>query len=305
MRGESRFSASSFPPLNGKEPEAGPGDYRREIEVDGATRFYDLHVPPSCVGSAPAPLVLNFHGGCGNPVQQRADSCMDPVADAKGFIVAYTAGTSLFGTFLTWNVGLSHTYAGQNDIDDVGYARAVLSDVSTFLNIDATRVYATGLSQGGMFCYRLACEMSDKIAAIAPVAAVMHVPECDRKPVRPMPIIHFHGLRDQNVLYDGGPGRTPLGVVERPGVKETIEWWVSHNGLPPEPTREGGTGHATFKQFGSDVCEGEVMLWTLADGGHTWPGGESVLPEERVGAVNRDISASDLMGEFFNRHALV
>ena len=282
----------------------GPGNYTRQIDSGGITRYYDIHVPASYSRDKPTPVVLNLHGGSGNPKQQRRDSGMDAVADKNGFIAVYPAGTSAMGKLLTWNIGSVKSYATKKNIDDIGYFRRLLPDLTTIFNVDGKRVYATGISQGAMMCYRLACELSDKIAAIAPVAGVMQVPDADRKPTHSMPIIHFHGLEDKHVTYDGSVSRTLVGDVDRPSVPETINWWIAKDGLKTTPTKEGKMGAAEYSQYTSADGRGEIVLWTLTDGGHTWPGGDSPLPESRMGKTNRDINASELMWEFFAKHAL-
>jgi polyhydroxybutyrate depolymerase len=280
------------------------GVTRIALEHDGLARVYDLYVPGGLEPDRPAPLLVNLHGGGGNPAQQRRDSGMDAVADAYGFRVAYGAGTSPRGPFLTWNVHQSETYATRHDIDDVGYVQRMVDAIRARVAVDPNRIYATGFSMGGILCYTLACEMSDTLAAIAPVAAVMQTPPERRRPVRPVPIMHFHGLRDRNCAFDGGVGPNARDKVPRPGVRESIAWWVRHNGLPETPVRRDRIGAAERTQYGEDTSPGTIVLWTLHDGGHTWPGGRSTVPEERVGPVNRDISASERMWAFFEGHPL-
>ncbi|MBN1556702.1 MAG: hypothetical protein JW951_00990 [Lentisphaerae bacterium] len=277
---------------------------RIELRVQGEARYYLLYRPPGLDPARPAPLILNLHGGGGNPEQQRRDTGMDAVADAHGCAVVYGAGTSPLGPFLTWNVHVSQTYATRRNIDDVGYVQRVMEDVRGRVNVDPRRCYAAGFSMGGILCYTLACELSGVFAAVAPVSAVMQTPPDRRRPGRPVPIIHFHGLRDRNCVFDGGIGPNARDPVPRPGVRESIAWWVQHNGLDPEPSARGRRGAAEFEQYGADDHPGTVVLWMLHDGGHTWPGGETTIPEARVGPVNRDIAASRLMWDFFRRHPL-
>jgi polyhydroxybutyrate depolymerase len=288
----------------GRAADGTDGVTRIPLEHDGRPRFYDLYAPAGLAPDRPAPLVVNLHGGGGNPAQQRRDSGMDAVADAGGFRVAYGAGTSPRGPFLTWNVHQSRTYATLQRIDDVGYIRRVVDDVRSRVAVDARRIYATGFSMGGIVCYTLACTLADTFAAVAPVAAVMQTPPEQRRPGRPVPIIHFHGLRDRNCAFAGGVGPNARDTVPRPGVPESIAWWVRHNGVPDTPVRQGRIGAAEFTQYGEDRDPGTVILWTLHDGGHTWPGGRSTIPEARVGPVNRDIAASERMWEFFTGHPL-
>jgi polyhydroxybutyrate depolymerase len=285
-------------------PALGPGDYSRTLDVDGRTREYHLHVPRGYDGSRPVPLVLNFHGGAGNAQQQRRDTQMDAVADTHGFIVAYGVGTSAFGKFLTWNIYLSDTYATKKNVDDIGYVKAMLDDIEALFKIDTRRVYATGYSMGGILSYRLACEMSDRIAAIAPVAATMQNPPETRTPKRPVPVMHFHGMQDDHCLYEGGVGENARDKMDRPAATDGIQWWIGNNKVGPEPARTGAVGQAKYIQYGADGAAGEVVVWEVGDGGHTWPGGQSTLPPDRVGPVSTSINASEAMWDFFSRHAL-
>jgi polyhydroxybutyrate depolymerase len=291
-------------PRDPQAPALGPGDYSRTLEVDGRTRAYHLHVPRRYDGTQPVPLVLNFHGGAGNAQQQRRDTQMDAVADTHGFIVAYGVGTSAFGKFLTWNIYLSETYATKRNVDDIGYVKAMLDDIEALFKIDTRRVYATGYSMGGILCYRLACELSDRIAAIAPVAATMQNPPETRKPTRPVPVMHFHGMLDDHCLYEGGVGENARDKMDRPAARDGILWWVAHNGVGPEPAKTGAVGQARYIRYGAEGAAGTVVIWEVGDGGHTWPGGQSTLPPDRVGPVSTSIDASAVMWDFFSRHAL-
>jgi polyhydroxybutyrate depolymerase len=221
---------------------------------------------------------------------------MDAVADAGGFIVAYPAGTSRGLPLLTWNVLIGDTYATAQNVDDVGFAGALLDDLQQRYAVDATRVYVAGYSQGAMLGYRLACAMGDRFAAMAAVAGVMTVKPEDCGPGRPLPLIHFHGLLDRHCPYEGGVGETKRDRVARPSVDDTIKFWIARNGLSAAPVSESIIGQAVKQDRGS------VILWTLKDGGHTWPGGECTLASERVGPINRDIHASELIWDFFKRH---
>ena len=301
-REERQEKKSPYPLIEGKF-SSGAGDYRRFILFCGRRRFYDLHIPQKYDERKATPVVLVFHGGGGNPVQQRNDSQMDGVADKYGFIVVYPAGTGkLEDRFLTFNSGDGFGYAKENNIDDVGFTRSLLDDVETLFHIDKSRVYATGFSNGAFMCYRLAFELSDRIAAFAPVSGVLGVQTSTYKLSSPVSIIHFHGLKDPNVAYYGGVGPKAFEGIPRLSVPETIQFWVDHNGCPKEPLKGTRTGKAVCTRYAPGKEGSEVILWTLEDGGHTWPGGKSSLPEKQVGKVNTDISAQELMWQFFEAH---
>ncbi|MFH0909710.1 MAG: PHB depolymerase family esterase [bacterium] len=289
----------------GTDDQPASGSTKVDLTFGALDRFYIIHVPYSYDKAKPTPLVINMHGGGGNPAQQQRDSGMDKVADENGFVVVYPAGSGkMKERFLTWNIGMSDTYATINNIDDIGFLRAVIKDVSGNYTIDKKRVYATGFSQGAMMCYKVACEMSDVFAAVAPVSGVMQVPRSDCKPARAMPIIHFHGLEDPNVAYKGGVGPKAHDKVPRPGVQESIDFWLAQDGIDIKPVKQGRTGQAEFKEYGPGKNGAQIILWTLDDGGHAWPGGNSSLPEWKVGKVNKDVRASDLIWSFFKKYSM-
>jgi polyhydroxybutyrate depolymerase len=187
----------------------------------------------------------------------------------------------------------------------VGYVSKLLDNLATLVKVDRKRVYATGMSNGAMMCYRLAAELSDKIAAIATVAGTMAID--DFRPLRPVPVLHFHGTKDGLVLFGGPDERTPKNIKFQ-SVEATIRAWVKANGCPETPvaTRLPGLtrdGLAIRKQAYGPGKEGsEVILYVIEGGGHTWPG-----QDPRVfflGKSTRDISANDIIWEFFQKHPL-
>jgi polyhydroxybutyrate depolymerase len=144
-------------------------DSLHTLTYDGLERTYILHVPPSYNERHPVPLVISLHGGGGNAGHQRRVSDFNRLADEKGFIVVYPNGTGQRqDAILTWNGGACCGYAMTNNVDDVGFIRALIAELSNAYAIDPKRIYVTGISNGGIMAYRLACEASDVIAAIAP-----------------------------------------------------------------------------------------------------------------------------------------
>jgi len=257
-----------------------------DISFDGMPRSYLLHVPASYDGSTPTPLVLNFHALTSTAPEQQFISDMDRVADAHRFVVAYPNGIED-----SWNAGLCSYPAGSLGIDDVGFARAVIDDLGQKGCIDLNRVYATGWSNGAALSYRLACEATDVIAAIAPVANVTLVSDCN--PSQPIPMMHFHGTDDLVVPYDGSrPGY--------PSVPDTHDAWAARNGCTDEPSVTFENNTVTCETY--DECDGgvEVTLCTAEGMGHCWPG-QSICPG---GASTLDISASEAMADFFANFSL-
>ena len=289
----------------------GPGDYGRKLKFGGRERFYELHVPPGYKSTEPAPVVLVFHGGGSYPAAIRYESQMDRTADQGGFIVVYPAGTNkrwlIKDRWLTWNDGRPYKDGSPNKVDDAGFVSALLDDLAKLFNIDPKQVYAAGFSNGAQFSYRLSKQLSDRIAAIAVVAGHRSADAQFPPPPRPISVMQFAGLKDTIGPYHGGaPSFNAAFETKLQPVEKTIQSWVDFNGCPSKPIEVKKIGRAIQKRFGPGREGVEVILWTLEDGGHTWPGGKSLPASDRMGlgAINQDINASDLMWEFFKKHPL-
>jgi len=289
-----------------------PGDHRFALEYGGLDRSYVVHAPAKTV-DAPA-VILNFHGGGGEARSHQKYVRMDALADREGFLVVYPYGTGRFREkLLTWNAGTCCGYAERNKVDDVGFIAALLDDLGARTPYDRSRVYATGLSNGAMMAYRLAAELSDRIAAIAPVAGGMVV----RKfaPRRPVPVMHIHSVDDPRALYAGGLGPPfpfTTSRVMHPPVESTISQWVEADGCGKTPReterrewRSDGAVH-TASRFVFSGCRGgaEVVLWKLTGAGHVWPGGTRDYLTRWLGPSTQVIDANEEMWNFFRRFTL-
>jgi polyhydroxybutyrate depolymerase len=284
----------------------GSGDHSRSLMVGDLKRTYLVHVPKSYNGSKAAPVVLVYHGGGSNAEQMVKFCGLNETADKAGFITVYPSGTGRTEAALTWNGGNCCAYAMLNKIDDVGFTRALLDDLAKVVKVDAKRVYATGMSNGAIMAYRLASELSDRIAAIAPVAGPMGTDKCD--PKRPVPLIHFHGTDDQFAPFKGGKGEKSLSGTSFYSVDHSIQAWLQADGCKDEPViaelpdqAKDGT-RVTRKTFGGGKDGAEVVLITIDGGGHTWPGRQPAL--KILGKSTRNIVANDLIWEFFQKHAM-
>jgi len=282
-----------------------PGDHTRNLTVEGRERNYLVHIPPKYNSKKPTPVVLAFHGGGANAANMVAFSGLNKKSDEAGFIVIYPSGTGRLEKVLSFNGGNCCAYAMSNKIDDVEFTRKILDDISKSANIDSKRVFATGISNGGILCYLLASELSDRIAAIAPVSGPMGTSTC--KPKRPVSVIHFHGTADENAPFNGGKGKGQSGT-DFYSVEHSINAWVKANGCKNDPTvlilpekvKDGTT--VTRKSYGSGKDNTEVVLIEIKGGGHTWPGQEPRL--KALGKSTKNISANDLMWEFFQKHPM-
>jgi polyhydroxybutyrate depolymerase len=278
-----------------------PGDYDGSIEVAGRKRAYLLHLPPSYDGKTRMPLVIVLHGGGGTAQYAQAMTGMSIKADSTGFIVVYPNGNGHLSdkNLLTWNSGNCCGYAMGHAIDDVAFIRALINELQSRLSIDATRIFATGISNGGMMCYLLACQLSDKIAAIAPVAGAMGMENC--QPTQPVSAIIFHGTADEHVLFNGGK---PLKQadnhprIDKP-VSFAVDFWIKANGCSAVPQKET-KGNIVKETYSNGKNGSEVVLYTIEGGQHAWPGGDRGWPGGDV--PTKELTATDVMWDFFVKH---
>jgi polyhydroxybutyrate depolymerase len=280
---------------------AAAGNQTKTIEVGGRTRSYVLHVPPQYDGTKPLPLVIVMHGGGGNAANAERMSGFTPKADREGFLVAYPNGTSRFGDrLLTWNAGNCCAYALRENVDDVGFIRGMIAQIERELRVDGKRIYATGMSNGGMMSYKLGCELADKLAAIGPVAGALNVEKC--APSQPVSVVAVHGMADQHVLFEGGKPKKMADRAPRvdKSVAYALEFWRKANGCTGAAKKE--TRGIVREEAYSGCRNGtEVKLYAIAGEGHTWPGGQA--GRAQADQPTRAFSATDALWEFFAAHA--
>ena len=281
-------------------PSLPAGDITRTLTHEDRQRSYLLHVPQALDLSHPLAVVFVFHGGTGNAQNALRMSNFNQVADHNGFLVVYPNGTSRLSSekLLTWNGGACCGYAQQNNVDDVGFVRAIVADLQTLVAIDPARIYATGMSNGGILAHRLGCEAADLFAAIAPVAGTLNFSPCS--PSQPVSVLMFHGTADTHLPYNGGVGPDSLIGVDFASVPQSVAFWVAFNACNPQPQT---ISFADIQhQLWSGCRDGTaVELYTILGGGHAWPGGiSSGRPE--ADQPTQTISASALMWEFFEAH---
>ena len=284
------------------------GDFPETLQSGGEERDYLLHVPASYTGSDATPLVLNFHGLGSNSQQQMDYTGLPAKSDEEGFILVAPQGlvTDIIG-LPHWNNTLLEPRP-----DDVTFVRDLIDQLESEFCIDSSRVYSTGMSMGGMMSSRLACSLSDRIAAVAPVAGLYYpplgsdlpeAPECNS--TRPVPILAFHGTMDPIVPFDGGPlgiENLPVSVTFRDLDDTVLPEWAAHHGCDGEPSDERVTEHVRLISY--DGCDAPLSLYVIEGGGHTWPDATSDLVPETLGVTTREINASDLIWEFFQQQTL-
>lgn len=297
---------SGYPPIVDRTScsglTVGPGDYEWTVQHQGRSRTYKVHVPPGYDATRPTPTVIAFHGFGSNAEEQEGLSRMSQVADEEGFLAIYPTGLNYPEALKSPDAGLDDTRSWNGggccgpaqiyNVDDVGFVEALFADLDTRVCVDTRRTYATGLSNGAFFSYRLACDRAERFAAIAPVAGMENNTSCN--PARPVPVMHFHGTADTTIPYDGGT--IPLG---RP--YSSAPATVAH-----QAARNGCTGPLmeTFRQADSVCqthtgCSAPATLCTIQGGGHTWPGG--LMPPD-FGYTTPHLDATREMWRFFEAH---
>lgn len=259
------------------------------IKYDGEKRYYLLHKPDNFETLNTKSLIIALHGGVGYPRNIEEQSGLSITSDQYGFMVCYPEGLNR-----TWNAGECCGKSMKKDRDDVGFIAYLIDELLNKYDIDPNRVYVTGMSNGGMMAYQLACEIPNKIAAIAPVAATMTSKSCN--PSSEMPIIHFHSYIDFSVPYDGGVGDGPSRNYKAP-LDSVFNVWNELNGcLTPRSIVYSGTDYDRLK-WGDCDNNVEMELYITYDGGHQWPMG--VKPTRKADEPSQAINANTLMWEFF------
>ena len=304
-RVEVASAAGCVPPL----PHA-PGTTVETISTADGLREYRLHVPPSYNGFDRVPLILNFHGRGSNSLQQELYSAFSTRADAPdgGFIVAYPQGLTVpLGStyFNAWQLGSPFA-------DDVAFVDTLLDALELSLCIDANRIFSTGMSNGGMMSVRLACSLSDRVAAIAPVTGAYYPPMAlnlnsgETCPdTRSVPVMAFHGTADAVVPFNGGLSG---GVDYRLPLENTtpdddvLQSWAGHDGCTSARQESVVSGEVRLVTYNACLDGAIAQLYIVDGGGHTWPGAIDI---PGLGYTTHDISATDLIWEFFQDHPLV
>lgn len=260
------------------------GSFEGQITSSGVLRNYLLHVPAGYQSGNPVSLILNFHGYGSNSKQEEGLTGMSTKADREGFIVVYPDGLDS-----KWSTG-----PGAEGEADQLFIRDLIASLEGQYNIDPKRIYATGISNGGGMTNRLGCDMADLIAAIAPDSGAYNFWE-DCNPSRPMPVLAFHGLDDNIVPYDSG---TPK--MMEPPIEDWAADWGSRNGCSSSPNITTAVETVTMRTWSNCRNNAEVILYTLANHGHSWPG-SPIMPKN---ITSQAVNATDVMWDFFKSHPM-
>lgn len=278
------------------------------IYVGNRWRTYMTHLPTGYNPAIKYPLVLCFHGGQNGAQSSQLGwqavaymSKLSQKADSAGFIVVYPEGT-VINNNRTWNAGGCCQPATNNNINDVSFVNQLIDTLKYNYPIDSLRVYASGSSNGAMLCFRLACEIPNKIAAIAIISGAQEYFPCN--PSRKMPVINFHSKVDIAVPYNGGVGQGPSGT-NFTSQDSTMNLWTSINNCTTRDTVVNGTGandidtNYTYIRIHNCSCNAEFHHYATSDGGHSWPSGN---PNNNP--VSFQVNATDLLWDFFQNYTI-
>jgi polyhydroxybutyrate depolymerase len=264
------------------------------IVSSGRERDYILHVPASLDRAKPAALVISLHPGFSTAAFQMNASQWNRVADKHGFIVAYPGGDG--GGPRVWGVRGTARY---ERMPDVVFISELIDKLQAEYRIDPARIYVNGFSNGGGMSFALSCTLSHRIAAVGAVGAAQLLPWAWCRDSTPVPMISFHGTADRFTPYDGG--KVFIAENPFPSIPGWTKNWARRNRCAPTPVDSPVAADVQRREYTGCANDASVVLYTIKDGGHTWPGGTE-LPEWLLGRTTRSIDASEMMWTFFEEH---
>ncbi len=251
------------------------GTQSASLEFGGRTRTYLLHAPIAADAETPLPVVFVLHGATQSASSAERMSAMSDKADHNHFIAIYPSGTGRLSGVPFWNAGRCCAYALANQVDDIGFFRALIDKLERDHTVDRKRIYFTGISNGAAMSYRVACEMSDQVAAIAPVEGALNI---DCRPSVPVSVLIFHGTSDRLVPFSS--------------VAHAVDFWVKHDGCSAIPEHQE-TAEVHVDKYSGCQDGDEVTLYAIPGGHHMWPG---------LAISGNDVPATDLIWSFFAAH---
>ena len=275
----------------------------RTISSGGRERTYRVYAPPTLPRDSPAALVFVFHGGEGDGESVERLTGFDELADSEKFLVVYPDG---FGRH--WNDGraVQSFETEREGVDDVAFVSDLIGALSKEFRVDTDRVFATGISNGGIFSNYLGARLAERIAAIAPVAGTLAEPlRTDFHPARAVSVLLVSGLDDPIVPYAGGALASAHGSVV--GAEATARLWARSDGCEAEPAKDRPTARVDAcrtlrSRWTGGRGKTEVVLDTIEGGGHTWPGGPQYAPKILIGRACPQPDATREIWEFFKKH---
>lgn len=297
LRERRQAQASGATEAGASQVPTTPGTHRLTLTWRGETRQWMLHVPQTFQSARPTAVVYFFHGGGGNMAHGADDRIYGQVSasDRLGHLVVFPNGHGRLksGKLATWNAGNCCGAARDDQVDDVGFVRAIHGELGKRFQVNPKQVFAAGMSNGAMMSYRLACEASDLFSAITAVAGTDNTRSC--QPTRPVSVLHIHAKDDERVLFNGGAGKASEQVTDFTSVADSVARWVGHDACSTTPRTAQTQPGVTCVEH--DGCQGgsRVRLCVTDTGGHSWPGGQKA----RGGRGSDALSATDEMTRFF------
>jgi polyhydroxybutyrate depolymerase len=266
------------------EPQIQVGKNSRSIMSGNEIRHYLLYIPAKYDAKKSIPLVFLFHGANGAPESILAVTDMGKLADEKNFIVAAPKGIFHYYGGIGWNA-----YLNPRGVNDFEFVKDLIREISSEVAVDQKRIYATGYSVGGRMSSRLPCELSNIIAAIGTVGTLSCSEKCASDFV---PVIAFHGKADK--------------VIDYAGVEDMVSCWAKKNGCNSTPVPRKISEDVTQISYSGCKGNGDVVFFSINEGGHTWPGSprEDIFEKMGMGKTNKDVNASNLIWSFFEAHPL-
>lgn len=277
----------------------------KSLAIRKQNRSWWEYVPNGC-SNKECPLILAFHSGESSGERFNDEVKLTDFSEEHNFIIVFPNAIHK-----QWNDGRNETASNNEDLE---FVDKLLEELLKLYKIDNHKIFATGLSEGGLFTFRLACERSEFFAAIAPVAANMAsdlIGKCN--PKRTIPIINFVGTDDKFIPMSGGAVRGRLGLTKKGTVlstNQTMGFWIKRNKCNPKPNvdkvRDQAKKDSTYAVLEKyEGCEGgaDIFRWVIGGGGHTWPSG-TVLKRKLLGKVSREVNATEEIWNFFSNHPM-
>jgi polyhydroxybutyrate depolymerase len=304
------FSATAGAPTY--QPIPAPGDHNESLEVGAGagrrTRTFVVHLPPGFDAKSKLPVVIMLHGAGGSGAGAIPETGWSAKSDREGFIAVFPDGTpprpAMPARFLLnprlWNDGSGRGTIAVEDVDDLGFISAMIDFLEARYAADPARIYCTGFSNGASMTFSVGLNLSNRIAAIAPVSG--HLWYHGKQLAYPVPLLYIIGTDDPLNPIDGGNVKLPWGTTQyHPPVEDSLREWELMLGCGPQVQTARGNG---VREITYDQCAkgGEVVYYRVRGLGHVWPGGKNQLPERWVGRPSDNLNATDVIWDFFKAH---
>ena len=282
------------------------GLHKRTVASEGEQRIYLARVPEHRVAECPLPVLVVLHGGGGSAAFAHRVHGWVELSQRAGCLVVFPEATCedpsrpacVRSNPRIWNDGSRRSAVAKRNVDDIGYLAAVLDDVQQAFPADPRRVFVTGFSNGASMTFRTGVELSDRLAAVAPVSG--HLCLDDPRPVRPLSMLYMIGLADPINPFAGGPTVSPWGSRrQKPPVMDSLHTWLRLIDASEQPTRQVQSDGVRQVCYGPGSTNRELQLYTIEGQGHEWPGAQRTLPRIISGPQTDKLNATQVVWDFF------